>query len=192
MAILINPPAYGTLFTALTPNHKLNTDCTNYASLIEPYEKYREMDNDKFYKYDYHSVRVRWGFRSFDSNCEMRYNMFLFTDHGIFYNDMTHNIYEQSIYMRHWEYFTQITETEELNLFIVNKPSTKEIMWFKPSTWTVEDDIVTITDTEGALHSLTSSDVILDRLRHGNTYIEVQDFNYIPVYLFHMWVMVFQ
>lgn len=142
--------------------------------------------------FDYHNMKMYWAFRSFDAQCELRYNMFVFSDKGIWVNDNTHDVINNNIQMRHFEYFSQIHETDESSLIITNKPNTKEIIWFVPKSYVKNDNDIIITDTNDITHTMTYNETLLNSLNRGSRYVEVESICYIPIYNFTMWIMVFQ
>ena len=194
MARIINPPRYKYFLKGQAPcNYSLRSR-THYRTLAIPEDMFAAYQIEAFYKYQYSSFEIDWGIRSFETDDYRIFNMVLFTDKGIYKEDITRSIYDNEIFMR-WTTFVTKLEERENNLFITNDGDSKRVIWFYPKI--VEDDPtdetkVFVTDTENKIHQMTKTDALLKAYVNKDIdYIDIDETNFIPVYWFRMWYTMF-
>jgi len=189
----INPPRYELMLKGSAPaNYSLNST-TLYRSLVKPENITHPMQIEAFYKYDYGTFKIDWAFRTFEDPEDPReYNTLLFTDHGIYREEITRSIMDHEYWMR-WTVFVNKLAERKSGLFITTESYTsKKVIWFyMDKILEMDDESVTILDTEGVVHVLQNNSQLQNSLRFGVDYIDVEEGNYVPVHNFRMWYMVF-
>ena len=189
----INPPRYELMLKGSAPaNYTLNST-TLYRTLVKPDTITHPTQIEAFYKYDYGTFKIDWAFRSFeDPNDPRQYNTILFTDHGIYREEITRSIMDHEYWMR-WTVFVNKMIERKPKLFITTESyESKKVVWFYPQEVLSEDEeTVEILDTNGIVHVLRNNSQLQKSLRYGVDYIDVDESNYIPVHNFRMWYMVF-
>lgn len=188
----INPPKYELMLKGSAPaNYTLNST-TLYRTLVKPEDISHVNQIEAFYKYDYGQFKIDWAFRSFEDPEDPReYNTVLFTDHGIYREEVTRSILDSEYWMR-WTVFVNKIEERKPGIIITTELNDKKVIWFYPKKALVVDDrFITIEDTKGVVHKLFCNTILIKALRFRTDYIDVDEANYVPVYNFRMWYMVF-
>ena len=192
---LIDPPKYKYFLKGHAPcNYSLRSK-THYRSLAKPEELFAAYQIEKDYKFKYDMFEIDWAFKSFEYRNDMReYNLILFTDKGIFREEITRSIFNQEIYMR-WTTFVNKLIDRKPHLFITTEEGSKKIIWFYPAElkdhYTDPKKIIVV-DTEGKSHVMNRDDRLIKAFNTQNVdYVDVDETNYIPVYWFRMWYMMF-
>ena len=189
----INPPKYEVMLKGSAPaNYTLNST-TLYRTLVKPEDISHVNQIEAFYKYDYGQFKIDWAFRTFEDPEEPReYNTLVFTDHGIYREEITRSIIDHEYWMR-WTVFVNKMIERKPKLFITTESyESKKVIWFYPQEVLSEDEeTIEILDTNGIVHVLRNNSQLQKSLRYGVDYIDVDESNYIPVYNFRMWYMVF-
>lgn len=195
MSRIINPPRYDYYFKGYAPCNYSLSSRTNYRTLARAEDYFSNYQIEAFYKYDYGNFKIDWGLRSFEFNEDSRiFNLVLFTDIGIYKEDITRSIYDDRIFMR-WTTFVTKLEERKPHLFITTDNDTRKIVWFYPDQIIelIDDETkVTIVDTEGRNHVMNKTDKLLKAFKDPNAdYVDIDETNLIPVYWFHMWYTMF-
>jgi len=188
----INPPKYEVMLKGSAPaNYTLNST-TLYRTLVKPEDISHVNQIEAFYKYDYGQFKIDWAFRTFEDPEEPReYNTLVFTDHGIYREEITRSIIDSEYWMR-WTVFVNKIEDRKPGLIITTGLEDKKVIWFYPEkALTIDDHFIQIRDTKGIVHKLFCNPVLIKALRYRQDYIDVDEANYVPVYNFRMWYMVF-
>ena len=188
----INPPKYELMLKGSAPaNYTLNST-TLYRTLVKPEDISHVNQIEAFYKYDYGQFKIDWAFRSFEDPEDPReYNTVIFTDHGIYREEVTRSILDSEYWMR-WTVFVNKIEERKPGIIITTGLEDKKVIWFYPKKALVVDDrFITIEDTKGVVHKLFCNPILIKALRFRTDYIDVDEANYVPVYNFRMWYMVF-
>lgn len=191
---LINPPKYEWLLKGAAPcNYSLNSR-TMYRTLVRPENLRKANQIEAFYKYDYNDFRIDWAFRSFENPKDYReYNILMVTDDGIYKEDITRGIQDHIIYMR-WTVFVTKLAPRKPKLFITTKPDSREVIFFYQDRYdepSEEDETVNIYDEEGNCYIFNKNNRLLYALKHDSDYIDVDTMNYVPVWNFRMWYLLF-
>ena len=162
----INPPKYELMLKGSAPaNYTLNST-TLYRTLVKPEDISHVNQIEAFYKYDY-------------------------GQYGIYREEVTRSILDSEYWMR-WTVFVNKIEERKPGIIITTGLNDKKVIWFYPKKALVVDDrFITIEDTKGVVHKLFCNPILIKALRFRTDYIDVDEANYVPVYNFRMWYMVF-
>ena len=94
-----------------------------------------------------------------------------------------------------WTTFVDKLIDRKPHLFITTEEDSKKIIWFYPAElkdhYTDPKKIIVV-DTEGKSHVMNRDDRLIKAFNTQNVdYVDVDETNYIPVYWFRMWYMMF-
>ena len=193
MSKVINPSPYQLLLKGQAPCNYSLTSNTLYRSLQRPEWMTTPNQIEAFYKFDYDTFNINYAFRTFESDDPRMYNIVMITDKGIYKDDVTRSLLDDIIYMRWTTFVTKIEETRA-GLIVSNDYNTDKVCWFYPKCacdCPGESGLINITDTYGKKHIMKKSPLLLQSLRDGLRYVEVEAKCYVPVMNFRMWHMVF-
>ena len=188
---LINPPKYDFWLKGHAAcNYTLNSH-TLYRSIAPVEEITQPLQIEAAYKYDYRQFRIDWALRNFIYTDDDRmYGIVMITNKGIFKEDRVRDISEHEIYMR-WDTFVTKLEDYNENTIICNLGENKKIEIIHPQDYEVGENGVYVKTQHDEIVLLEQTNELMKALKNHSWYINVHRMNYVPVWNFRMWYMMF-
>ena len=194
---IINPTKYDYLLKGHAPCNYGLASTTMYRTLDIKEERKGHNQIEGYYKYEYDNFKIDWAFRTFESEDDINYNILLVTNKGIFRDTQTRTIYDETIYMR-WTTFVSKIDDRKPGLIVTTVPGSKVVQYFYPLKITNKyfnqnNELckLVIMDTNGLCHTIRATVQLINALNNCTDYIDIEETNFIPVYHFNMWYMMF-
>ena len=193
MKRLINPPRYEHLLKGQAPcNYSLNSR-TNYRSLQRPDWMTTVNQIEAFYKFDYDTFSIDYALRTFETDDPRIYSIIMFTDRGIFKEDVSRSLLDSEIHMRWTVFVTKIDDIRD-GLIISTPQNSNRIEWYYPKCacdCAEDNSKIKVVDENGKSHILNKTPQLIQSLKSRLRYVDIPSQCYVPVYNILMWYMVF-